>query len=165
MAKSKFGSPEYLKEHLGKHYMTEEDEREFNRKIESGEMVVISNDDPYRPYYPPVSLEKSQADLRQRIEEMKEAGVLDDDNIFMDDKKEMLGDHFITEEEWERRQSSKLRRMQLITLLLFPILFPIMIISMLFDIFVSLIRKVISKFKSKNEGDKESVCSEHDEEL
>lgn len=164
LAKSKyeFGSPEYLKERLGKHYMTEEDEREFNRKIASGELVVISNDDPYAPYYPPVSLEQSQSDLRQRIEEMKEAGVLDDDNIFMDDKKEMLGNHFITEEEWERRQSSKLRRMQLITLLLFPILLPIMIISMLFDIFVSLIGKLVNKFKSTN---KESECSGHDKEL
>lgn len=61
MAKSKykFGSPEYLKERLGKYYMTEEDEREFNRKIASGELVVISNDDQCAPYYPPVSLEKS----------------------------------------------------------------------------------------------------------
>lgn len=30
--------------------------------------------------------------------------------------------HYMTEEEWERRQRSKLCRMQLITLLLFPIL-------------------------------------------
>ena len=78
MAKSKykFGSPEYLKECLGKHYMTEEDEREFNRKIASGELVVISNDDPFRPYYPPVSLEKSQADLRRLMDEARKSGDL-----------------------------------------------------------------------------------------
>lgn len=43
-SKSKFGSPEYLKERLGKYYMTEEDEREFNREISSGELVVIKNE-------------------------------------------------------------------------------------------------------------------------
>lgn len=78
MAKSKykFGSPEYLKERLGKYYMTEEDEREFNRKIASGELVVISHDDPYAPYYPPVSLEKSQADLRRLMDEARKSGDL-----------------------------------------------------------------------------------------
>lgn len=73
--------------------------------------------------------------------------------------------HYMTEEEWERRQRSKLCRMQLITLLLFPILLPIMIISMLFDIFVSLIRKIVSKFTSTDKENKESRCSEHDKEL
>ncbi len=73
--------------------------------------------------------------------------------------------HYMTEEEWERRQRSKLCRMQLITLLLFPILLPIMIISMLFDIFVSLIRKIVSKFKSTGKENEESRCSEHDKEL
>ena len=43
-SKSKFGSPEYLKERLGKYYMTVEDEREFNREISSGELVVIKNE-------------------------------------------------------------------------------------------------------------------------
>ena len=73
--------------------------------------------------------------------------------------------HYMTEEEWNRRQRSKLCRMQLITLLLFPILLPIMIISMLFDIFVSLIRKLVSKFKSADKENEESRCSEHDKEL
>ena len=73
--------------------------------------------------------------------------------------------HYMTEEEWERRQRSKLCRMQLITLLLFPILLPIMIISMLFDIFVSLIRKIVSKFTSTDKENEESRCSEHDKEL
>lgn len=73
--------------------------------------------------------------------------------------------HYMTEEEWEKRQRSKLCRMQLITLLLFPILLPIMIISMLFDIFVSLIRKIVSKFTSTDKENKESRCSEHDKEL
>ena len=71
MAKSKykFGSPEYLKERLGDFYMTEKDEKKFNRKIASGELVVISHDDPCRPRYPMVSLEKSQADLRKLMAE------------------------------------------------------------------------------------------------
>lgn len=73
--------------------------------------------------------------------------------------------HYMTEEEWNRRQRSKLCRMQLMTLLLFPILFPIMIISMLFDIFVSFIRKLVSKFKSTDKENEESRCSEHDKEL
>ena len=78
MAKSKykFGSPEYLKERLGKYYMTGEDEREFNREIASGELVVISNDDPYSTYYPPVLLEKSQADLRRLMDDARKSGDL-----------------------------------------------------------------------------------------
>lgn len=78
MAKSKykFGSPEYLKERLGKYYMTEEDEKEFNKKIASGELVVISNDDQCAPYYPPVSLEKSQADLRGLMDDARKSGDL-----------------------------------------------------------------------------------------
>ena len=78
MAKSKykFGSPEYLRERLGKYYMTEEDEKEFNRKIASGELVVISNDDPYSTYYPPVLLEKSQADLRRLMDDARKSGDL-----------------------------------------------------------------------------------------
>ena len=75
-SKYKFGSPEYLRERLGKYYMTEEDEKEFNRKIASGELVVISNDDPCAPYYPPVSLEKSQADLRIMMAEARKSGNL-----------------------------------------------------------------------------------------
>lgn len=73
--------------------------------------------------------------------------------------------HYMTEEEWNRRQRSKLCRMQLITLLLFPILLPIMIISMLFDIFVSLIKKLVSKFTLTDKENEESRCSEHDKEL
>lgn len=78
MAKSKykFGSPEYLKERLGDFYMTEEDEKEFNRKIASGELVVISHDDPCRPRYPMVSLEKSQADLKRLMDEARKSGDL-----------------------------------------------------------------------------------------
>lgn len=75
-SKSKFGSPEYLRERLGKYYMTEEDEREFNREIASGELVVISNDDQCAPYYPPVSLEKSQADLRRLMDDARKSGDL-----------------------------------------------------------------------------------------
>lgn len=76
MAKSKykFGSPEYLRERLGKYYMTEEDEKEFNRKIASSELVIVSVDNPRRPYYPPVSLEKSQVDLRKLVETMRKEG-------------------------------------------------------------------------------------------
>lgn len=80
-----YSDPEVLKRLLGKHYMSDEKRKELEEKTASGELVIISDDDPFRPYYPPVSLEKSQADLRQRIKEMKEAGVLDADNVFMDD--------------------------------------------------------------------------------
>lgn len=74
--KYKFGSPEYLKDHLGKYYMTEEDEKEFNRKVASGKLVVISNDDQCAPYYPMVSLQKSQADLRRLMDEARKSGDL-----------------------------------------------------------------------------------------
>ena len=75
-SKYKFGSPEYLRERLRKYYMTEEDEKEFNRKIASGELVVISNDDPCAPYYPMVSLQKSQVDLRKLMDDARKSGDL-----------------------------------------------------------------------------------------
>lgn len=54
--------------------MSDEKRKELEEKTASGELVVISNDDPYVPYYPSVSLEKSQADLRKLVETMGKEG-------------------------------------------------------------------------------------------
>lgn len=65
---------EILRKGLGKNLITEKDREEMHRKLASGEMVIISDDDLSRPYYPPVSLEKSQADLRKLVETMRKEG-------------------------------------------------------------------------------------------
>lgn len=41
----------------------------MRRKLVSGEMVIISDDDLSRPYYPLVPLEKVQDDLRRMMQE------------------------------------------------------------------------------------------------
>lgn len=64
-----YSDPEVLKRLLCKHYMSDEKRKELEEKTASGELVVISNDDPFRPYYPLVPLEKSQADLRKLMQE------------------------------------------------------------------------------------------------
>ena len=66
-----YNDEEVLKEMFGDLYMTEEDRKERDAKIASGELVIISDDDPYRPYYPPVILEESKANLRKLVETMK----------------------------------------------------------------------------------------------
>lgn len=58
---------------LGKNYISEEKYKKMQDDIRTGRKIVISYDDPYAPYHPPVSLEESQADLRKL---MKEHGVL-----------------------------------------------------------------------------------------
>lgn len=60
---------EILRKGLGKNLITEKDREEMRRKLASGEMVIISDDDLSRPYYPPVLLEKSQADLKKLMQE------------------------------------------------------------------------------------------------
>lgn len=60
---------EILRKGLGKNLITEKDREEMRRKLASGEMVIVSNDDLSRPYYPLVSLEKPQADLRKLMQE------------------------------------------------------------------------------------------------
>lgn len=60
---------EILRKGLGKNLITEKYREEMYRKLASGEMVIISDDDLSRPYYPLVSLEKSQADLRKLMQE------------------------------------------------------------------------------------------------
>lgn len=75
----------------------------------------VSDNDKFKYYEPPISAEELQ---------VESAGDKD-----VKPAKNYNDVHYVTEEEWERRQRSKLRRMQLITLLLFPILLPIMIIS------------------------------------
>lgn len=69
-----YNDEEVLKEMFGDLYMTEEERKERDAKIASGELVIISNDDPYRPYYPPVTLEESKANLRKLVETMKKEG-------------------------------------------------------------------------------------------
>ena len=54
---------------LGKNYISEEKYKKMQDDIRVGRKRVISYDDPFRPYYPPVSLEKSQADLRKLMRE------------------------------------------------------------------------------------------------
>lgn len=71
-----YSDPEVLKRLLGKHYMSDEKRKELEEKTASGELVVISNDDPCAPYYPPVSLEKSQADLRRLMDDARKSGDL-----------------------------------------------------------------------------------------
>lgn len=60
---------EILRKGLGKNLITEKDREEMRRKLASGEMVIMSDDDLSRPYYPLVSLEKPQADLRKLMQE------------------------------------------------------------------------------------------------
>lgn len=67
-----YSDPEVLKRLLGDLYLSDEKRKELEEKTASGELAIVSVDNPHRPYYPPVSLEKSQADLRKL---MKEAGV------------------------------------------------------------------------------------------
>lgn len=69
-----YNDEEVLKEMFGDLYMTEKERKERDAKIASGELVIISNDDPYRPYYPPVTLEESKANLRKLVETMKKEG-------------------------------------------------------------------------------------------
>ena len=69
-----YNDEEVLKEMFGDLYMTEEERKERDAKIASGELVIISDDDPYRPYYPPVTLEESKANLRKLVETMKKEG-------------------------------------------------------------------------------------------
>lgn len=66
-----YNDEEVLKEMFGDLYMTEEDRKERDAKIASGELVIISYDDPYAPYYPSVTLEESKANLRKLVETMK----------------------------------------------------------------------------------------------
>ena len=49
---------EILRKGLGKNLITEKDREEMNRKLASGEMVIISDDDLSRPYYSLVPLKK-----------------------------------------------------------------------------------------------------------
>lgn len=69
-----YNDPEVLKEMFGDLCMTDEERKERDAKIALGELVIISDDDPYRPYYPPVTLEESKANLRKLVEMMKKEG-------------------------------------------------------------------------------------------
>lgn len=60
---------EILRKGLGKNLITDKDREEMRRKLVSGEMVIISDDDLSRPYYSLVPLEKSQSDLRKLMQE------------------------------------------------------------------------------------------------
>ncbi len=60
-------SRERLRKGFGKRLMTDEMYKEMQRQIESGERIVISNDDLSRKRYPYVSLKQSQDDLRKLL--------------------------------------------------------------------------------------------------
>ena len=60
---------EILRKGLGKNLITEKDREEMRRKLSSGKMVIISDDDLSRPYYPLVPLKKVQNDLRRMMQE------------------------------------------------------------------------------------------------
>ena len=59
---------------LGKNLITDKDREEMRRKLASGEMVIVSNDDLSRPYYPLVPLKKVQDDLRRMMAETEVDG-------------------------------------------------------------------------------------------
>lgn len=69
-----YSDPEVLKRLLGDLYMSDEKRKELEETTASGELVIVSVDNPRRPYYSPVSLEKSQADLRKLMETMRKEG-------------------------------------------------------------------------------------------
>ena len=60
---------EILRKGLGKNLITDKDREEMRRKLVSGEMVIISDDDLSRPYYTLVPLKKVQDDLRRMMRE------------------------------------------------------------------------------------------------
>lgn len=60
-------SRERLRKGFGKRLMTDEMYKEMQRQIESGERIIISNDDLSRKRHPYVSLKQSQDDLRQLL--------------------------------------------------------------------------------------------------
>ena len=56
---------------LGKNYISKEKHKKMQDDIRTGRKIVISYDDPYAPYHPPVTLEESKANLRKLVETMK----------------------------------------------------------------------------------------------
>lgn len=58
---------EILRKGLGKNLITDKDREEMCRKLASGKMVIISDDDLSRPYYLLVPLKKVQDDLRRMM--------------------------------------------------------------------------------------------------
>ena len=56
---------------LGKNYISKEKYKKMQDDIRTGRKIVISYDDPYAPYHPPVILEESKANLRKLVETMK----------------------------------------------------------------------------------------------
>lgn len=60
---------EILRKGLGKNLITEKDCEEMRRKLASGEMIIVSDDDLSKPYYPLVPLKKVQDDLRRVMQE------------------------------------------------------------------------------------------------
>ena len=60
---------EILRKGLGKNLITDKDREEMRRKLASVEMVIVSNDDLSRPYYPLVPLKKVQDHLKRMMRE------------------------------------------------------------------------------------------------
>ena len=52
---------------FGEFLMTDEKMQELQRKIDSGELVVVSHDDLHRKRHPLVPLEKTQEDLKRLL--------------------------------------------------------------------------------------------------
>ena len=127
----------------------------------------VSDDYPFKYYEPPIPIEELQAESARLMAEKASGKEVKPARDYTDEKvwKEMLGDHFITEEEHEKRERSRLRRRKLVRILLLllsPILLPMIFIGILFDDFVWFVRGIAGRYKTMNE---ESRCSEHDKEL
>lgn len=117
----------------------------------------VSSDYPFKYYEPPIPIEKLQAESARLMAEKASGKEVKPAKNHIDEKvlKELLGDHYLTKEESEKRERSRLRRRKLVRVLLSPILFPMMFIYMLFDDFVWFVRRIVGKYKTTNKETEE----------
>lgn len=104
----------------------------------------VSDDYSFKYYEPPIPVEELQAKVDKLMAEKASGKEVKPTKDYTDEKvlKEMFGDLYMTKEEHEKRERSRLRRRELVRvllLLLSPILFPMMFIYMLFDDFFGLL--------------------------
>ena len=121
----------------------------------------VSDDYPFKYYEPPIPIEELQAESARLMAEKASDKNVKPAKNHIDEKvlKELLGDHYLTKEEHEKRERSRLRRRKLVRvllLLLSPILFPMMFIYMLFDDFVCFVRRIVGKYKTTNKETEET---------
>lgn len=121
----------------------------------------VSDDYPFKYYEPPIPIEELQAESARLMAEKASDKNVKPAKNHIDEKvlKELLGDHYLTKEEHEKRERSRLRRRKLVRvllLLLSPILFPMMFIYMLFDDFVWFVRRIVGKYKITNKETEET---------